>query len=374
MSRNRDGVLIGTARRSVIASFWLLGCAAAFQSWGSIVTNKIRAEREFEAGGDETALKATTNTDQGMPYMPRSLQDGLTTSAIDDRLEAAERYMVPEGVRYLLAEVDVQANRFEVAVIGHGLEVGERWIIDRFAIRQTQDGETVQPATRVEHWTEIERRVVNATYQLGDGRELRVLRTVVDSGGYVRRKKKADSTRRAYDWWRSLKARGLAHRVRLIKGASGKTAPFVKETLPDSTKRRDRNAGSRGDVPVLIINTDRVKDALAADLGREVPGPGYIHLPDWLSKHHRDEILAEQRTEKGWEPIGNRRNETWDLLVYDFAIWLWIGGDKVRAGKEPAWAQDWDMNTEVITADQRRELQARPRKKRRRVISKGVKA
>ena len=341
-------------RDSTIASFWLLGCAAAFQRWESIVANYLRAQREFDAGHDETALKATTNTDQGMPYLAKSLADGLGPKAIESRLERADRYIVPEGVRYLLATVDVQANRFEVLVIGHGLH-SERWIIDRFAITETAAGISLQPPLYVEHWDELTSRVLNATYRLPSGREMRVYRTAIDSGGYVYRRKKADSTRRAYDWWRKLRGDGLGHRARLIKGGSARGAPYQRESFPDSTETR-RRAGARGDVPLLLINTDRIKDVLIVDLQREVPGPGYVHLPDWLAKKHRDEIVSEQRTQRGWEPIGNRRNETWDLLVYDYALWLWVGGDKLREGREPPWARPWDSSTEVLSAEQRRTL------------------
>ncbi|AHF03425.1 DNA packaging protein [Marichromatium purpuratum 984] len=362
----REGELDGSPRTAAIASYWVLGCAAAFQQWESLVTNALLAQRELEASGDETALRQTTNTDQGMPYMPRAMAESRGAESLAARIEEAERYRVPDGVRLLLAAVDVQGNRFEVCVIGFGIG-GERWIVDRYAIRKTAAGEPLQPAVMQEHWSELTDRVINATYRLPDDRELRVYRTGVDLGGYANRAKGADSTARAYAWWRELRRAGLAHRARLVRGDGSRSAQLVRETLPDTSKRHDRKSGSRGDVPVLILNADRIKDRVSADLARDVPGPGYIHLPSWLSRAQRDELTAEQRTPDGWRQIGNRRNETWDLLCYAEALWLHCGGDRIDWARPPAWAEAWTDNTEVVTADQRRALKAthRPGVRRR---------
>jgi phage terminase large subunit GpA-like protein len=302
-----------------------------------------------------------------MPYASIAASEALGPKALESRREKLDRFIVPDGVRALFATVDVQANRFEVLVMGHGFH-GERWIMDRFAITETESGIPLQPPLYDEHWDVLASRVINATYRLPDGREMRVARVGVDSGGYQHRRKKADSTRRAYNWWRRVRADGLGHRVRLLKGEGGKHAQMLRESYPDSQHSK-RKAGSRGDVPLLLLSTDAIKDALIVDLQREVEGPGFVHIPEWLSKKHRDEILSEHRTPKGWEPLGRRRNETWDLLVYDSALWLWSEGDKATTERCPAWMLDWDRNPEVITAEQRRTLKAGPAPTKRRASS-----
>jgi phage terminase large subunit GpA-like protein len=354
-----SGRRTGEPRPSSLASFWLLGCAAAFQSWESIVLKYLLALREFDVSGDESSLKTTVNTDQGLPYTPRSLAAARDPEALVNRVEDLERYQVPDGVRVILAAVDVQAASFEVGVVGYGVG-GERWLLDRYSIRYTADKTAVQPAVYGEHWDLLTERVVHGTYQLADGRELRVYRSCCDSGGYHDRRNKADSTARAYEWWRGLKVAGLGHRVRLLKGTVAAGAPFQRESFPDSSRRTDRSAGSRGDVPVLILHTDRLKDVLSADLQRDVPGPGYIHLPQWLSQAHLSELTAEQRTPKGWENPARKRNETWDLLTYCHGLWLSIGGDKINWEAPPPWAMLPEVNTETVTAEQRRELKGRP--------------
>jgi phage terminase large subunit GpA-like protein len=107
-----------------------------------------------------------------------------------------------------------------------------------------------------------------------------------------------------------------------------------------------------------MLNTTKIKDAIQNDLARDVPGPGYIHIPSWLDQKYIDEITAEQRTKDGWQKIGNRRNETIDLLTYSIGLWKYLTGPRFKWSSPPQWAQPWDSNSEVISADQRRSLKA----------------
>lgn len=355
-SRDRDGHLIGTPRRSTIASFWMMGTAAAFQSWGSIVTNELTGLREFNASGDERAIKTARNVDQGVPYRPAALRKAKTPEALAGRLEHWERYHVPDGVRVLIAAVDNQSDRFEVRVWGYGV-ARERWLIDAYSVREWQ-GEKVRPASYLEHWAAITSRVVQGTYRVSEGRELRVWRVAVDSAGYAE-DEETQTTLRAYEWWRQIAREGLGHRVRLIKGSpSARIA--VRETWPDSSQRKDRHAGSRGDVPVLELGVNLLKDAASIDLAREIPGPGYIHLPEWCPPSALAELVAETRGPKGWEAAQGRRNETWDSLVYADALWRQFGGERINWDTPPPWARPiTGDHPEIVTPEQRRELKAR---------------
>lgn len=233
-----------------------------------------------------------------------------------------------------------------MAVWGHGRD-NERWLVDRFALRRTEDGDPLRPAAMIEHWDPVTERVVNGTYRLGDGRELRIHAVAVDSGGHE------GVTELAYAWWRGLVRKGLARRVHPVKGdGRSRTAPMVKRTFPDASKRKDRLHGGRGDVPVLLINADKVKDAVYLDLQRDVPGPGYVHFPQWTPPYVFEELAAERRTRKGWERIGRRRNETRDLAVYDRALWRHLGGDGVDWDR-PA---EPDRNGDVVSKEQRNTL------------------
>ena len=368
-SRDQDGNLVGKPRRSRIASFWMLGCAAAFQSWPSLVANELTGLRELARSGDERALKTTRNVDQGVPYRPLAVRHNRTCEALEARQEHWERYFVPPGVRCLIAAVDIQANRFEVRVWGYGVD-RERWLIDAYAIREHKDAK-IQPARYAEHWEAITERVVKSTYRVSDGRELRVWRVAVDSAGHAE-DKDVQTTARALAWWRSLVKDGLSHRVRLVKGSpSARVA--VREIWPDASKRKGRSSTARGDIPVLELGSNVLKDRAHLDLSRDTPGPGYIHLPDWASGDILAELVSETRGPKGWIQTHGRRNETWDLLCYADAVWEYHGGDKINWTRPPAWAVDLtEAHPEVISPDQRRDLKSRPRRRRRQPAGEGM--
>lgn len=341
-----DGRLEGTPPRTTFASFWLLGCAAAFQPWHSIVRNCLRAEQSYASTGAEEPLRTTLNVDQGLPYLPRSMRGSRSSLALQERAEDWPVRTVPDAVRFLVAAIDVQGYRFVVQVVGWG-PGDERWLIDRYQIDQSSrlDGDgrplRLDPASYPEDWTLIEERVIRSEYQMSCGDRLMPVVAVCDSGG------KAGVTERAYGYWRMLRAKGLQHRFALAKGNSAaKTgSPLVQESWPDSP-RKDRRAKARGDVPVYLINTNDIKDKLDGDLKRDAPGPGYIHIPAWIDEHVFRELTAETRGPKGWAQ-GRSANEAWDLMVYDRAaikiMELWQRRP-FTWDNPPVWASDDSRN------------------------------
>jgi phage terminase large subunit GpA-like protein len=353
--------LVGDPRDVKIASFWMHGIAAAYQNWTSIIQRWLNAQRQYDLTGDEEPLKNTVNLDQGSAYMARHLAEETERDNIDRRVEKIERYTVPRGVRTIVAAVDVQAGknaRFVVQVHGVGAH-REKWLIDRYDIKQSAreiDGEQQQcnPAKYSEDWALITDKVINSTYKLANGTEMRVYRTAVDTGG-------AEGVQdRAYDWWRGLKSQrnGLHDRVVLIKGGSSYDAPKVKVKYPDSTARSDRRSNARGDVPVLMINTDKIKDVLSNDLARDIIGPGYIHFPDWLGDDFFAELKAERRNLKGrWEKVSTR-NEAWDLLVYLDAVLYYLEYERINWATPPLWAEDHERNSEIMSKEQRQIMKA----------------
>lgn len=368
-----DGTIDGKAIRSEIASFWLKGVAAAFASWKTLVFNYLTAEREYASTGSEEALKTTVNVDQGNPYTPKALASGRAPEELKSRARPLGLREVPPGVRYLTASIDVQKNRFVVQV--HGTGVGKDvWIIDRFEIKKSKrkdgDGERlwVNPGAYQEDWKILVEEVLQKTYPLMDGsnRRMGIKLTLCDSGG------KEGVTTNAYDFVRWLRRGdvdehgneidtsqeqgdyqwepGLAQRFLLVKGASTKGAPRVSVSFPDS-QRQDRNAGARGEIPVLMINTNMLKDALDKMLDRSDPNGGRINFPDWLDDNFYTELTVEVKDPaKGWLNPRNYRNESWDLLVYYLAASLTklIGLEHLDWDNPPGWADEWDRNDLVF--------------------------
>ncbi len=365
-----DGTKTGERIKSKRVSYWQSGWFAGFRPWEKLVSRYLDALQAYEENGDEGALQAVYNTGFAAPYLEMAYRDegGFAEALQEKAVGETERYYVPKKVRTLIASVDVQAGKrkgFVVSVIGRA-PGNEKYLVDRFDIsfREDEDGNKIRldPATRIEDWDYITEKVVNATYKVDDGREMRVFRTAIDSGGA------AGVTERAYEYWRGLRKQNLHKRVRLVKGGNNPTAPIVKESWPDSTDRKDRISGGRGDVPVLILNTNLCKDAVHAGLKRETPGPSYMHFPSWTPNKVFQELSAEIRDDNGkWEVVGSAPNEQTDLCAYEHALWFWIGGLKMKWDRPKSWAMDWDNNTEVMTAEDRRELKKKKRIVRRRV-------
>ncbi|HHB0642171.1 TPA: terminase gpA endonuclease subunit, partial [Escherichia coli] len=138
-SINADGSRYGDPRRSRIASFWMEGPAAAYQTLSQLVYKLLTAEQEYETTGSEETLKTVINTDWGLPYLPRASMEQRKSELLEQRAEPVPPRSVPDGVNFLAATVDVQAGRhrrFVVQVTGYGSR-GERWIVDRYNITQS---------------------------------------------------------------------------------------------------------------------------------------------------------------------------------------------------------------------------------------------
>nr|WP_306175387.1 MULTISPECIES: terminase gpA endonuclease subunit [unclassified Stenotrophomonas] len=351
-----DGTVVGEALETRIASYWLGGVAAAYQSWESLIERYLQALRTFATTGEERPLKTTHNVDGAINYVPMAARSSSDPNEMSDRAEGWPANTVPAGVRFLIATVDVQANRFVVLVLGYGVgENGdlERWVVDSFTLRTSkrEDGSggflPLDPPKYLEDWERLVEKVIGRRYPLNDetGRTMPVRAVGIDWGG------KSGTSIRALEFWRSLKARQLHARVRLVKGDANRSGALFRETYPDSRKRKDRKSGSAGDVPQLLLNVDRLKDTVDANIKRAEPGPGYYHFPDWLPEAFFAELTAETRTPNGWKNLAGRRNEAFDLTGYAEGLALWLKVPAIRWDAPPLWAADWDNNPDVVVGD-----------------------
>lgn len=359
---DREGNITGEARRSRIASFWMEGPAAAYQTWAQLVYKLLTAEQDYEATGSEETLKTVINTDWGLPYLPRAASEQRRADVLMLRAEDYGKRLVPPKVRFLLASVDVQGGkkrRFVVQIIGYG-ENGERWLVDRYNIRQSlrcdENGEAqqVHPGSYPEDWQLLITDVLEKTYvlQSDPSRRMPILAMAVDSGG------EDGVTDNAYKFWRQCRRDGLGKRVYLIKGDSTRRQKIITKTHPDNTGRSDRRADARGEVPVYLLQTDLLKDQLSNNLERETPGAGYIHFPDWLGEWFYEELTYEERgTDGKWRKPGKGNNEAFDLFCYAHAVAVLRGYEKIRDWEQPpAWAAAQESNSNIIDGERPREI------------------
>ncbi len=366
MHVNNKGQLAGKRPRTTFASYWLRGTAAAFVTWPKLVLTYLDAHDEHERTGSEESLKKFWNNDMGEPYVPKITDSIRLPEAMKSRAEELPEQMVPEGVRFIVANVDVQKNAFVVQV--HGILPGRPHdvvVIDRFNISKSKrvdedgDPELVKPNAYLDDWQLLKEQVMDKEYELGDGsgRMMKVKFTTCDSGGQV------GVTDRAYDFYRWLRERGENGRFILVKGDRNPSAPRTRISYPDSQKK-DNKSAARGDIPLLMFNPNMLKDALNGRLDVIEPGRGMFHYPKWLPDSWYAEMCAEVRTEKGWENPQKLRNEAWDLSYYCLGVCIspkLLNVEMIDWENPPAWADVWDKNALVRSREDPTRFMAQPK-------------
>lgn len=357
-SIDSKGQVSGDGRRSRIASFWMEGPAAAYQTWSQLIYKFLTAEQEYESTRSEETLKTVINTDFGRPYLPRASMEQRKSELLEQRAEDVPKRSVPDGVQFLTATVDVQAGRnrrFVVQVTGYG-SMGERWIVDRYNIRYSLrcdgNGESIQvdPASYPEDWELLLTDVFDKTWPLASdpSKGMRLMSMAVDSGG------EDGVTDNAYKFWRRCRREGLGKRIYLFKGDSVRRSKLIQRTFPDNTGRSTRRAQATGDVPLYLLQTDALKDRVNNALWRDSPGPGYVHFPAWLGSWFYDELTYEERSNEGkWSKPGRGANEAFDLLVYADALAILSGYEKIKWPSAPEWArrETWIEVTQTETGE-----------------------
>lgn len=341
---DKRGRISGNARRSRIASFWMEGPAAAYQTWAQLVYKLLTAEQEYQQTGSEETLKAVFNTDWGLAYSPKISQAQRKSDSLSIRAEYLERGIVPDGVRFMVASVDIQGGkqrRFVVLIMGYG-ERGERWIIDHFDIQYSQrinaDGEAqpIHPGHYLEDWEQLRGDLLDKAYPLAGHPYLtmRIYALGIDCNG------EEGVTDNAYKFWRSGYKDGISKRLFLLKGDGYPRDKLITTSYPDRRERRGQRAKHRGDVPIYLLQTNALKDRIAAALGRDTQGPNYIHFPHWLGECFYDQLTYEERDSEGkWHKPGKGANEAFDLMVYAQALVILLGYDKINWQKPPQWTQ-----------------------------------
>ena len=353
-----QGQVSGDGRRSRIASFWMEGPAAAYQTWAQLIYKFLTAEQEYESTRSEETLKTVINTDFGRPYLPRASMEQRKSELLEQRAEEVPKRSVPDGVQFLTATVDVQAGRnrrFVVQITGYG-SMGERWIVDRYNIRHSLrcdgNGESLQvdPASYPEDWDLLLTDVFDKTWTLAadPSKGMRLMSMAVDSGG------EDGVTDNAYKFWRRCRREGLGKRIYLFKGDSVRRSKLIQRTFPDNTGRSTRRAQATGDVPLYLLQTDALKDRVNNALWRDSPGPGYVHFPAWLGSWFYDELTYEERSHEGKGGTPARgATEPFDLLVSADALAILSGYEKIKWPSAPEWArrETWIEDTQTETGE-----------------------
>lgn len=203
------------------------------------------------------------------------------------------RQDIPEEVAYITAGVDVQPDRLEVVLIGWA--ASQRYLLGHIIIR----GDTRLEST----WEELD-AFLGTVWRHPLGGEIGVEAACVDSGFL---------SQRVYDYCERVQGRKIV----AIKGDDG-PRPVLKASR---SRRRNRTA------PLYIVGVDQVKTDIMMSLPLEKGENQAFRFSNTLDEEFFLQLTSERRAtvlKKGrptviFEPIGNRRHETLDCVVYGIA-------------------------------------------------------
>ncbi|WP_232536012.1 terminase gpA endonuclease subunit [Comamonas testosteroni] len=236
------------------------------RTWVSIVDEFEKAHRALQAG-DVGPMTGFTNETLGETWELKG--DSSDEHALQARAEDYPLGRVPAGALLLTAGVDVQRDRWEIAIWawGRGLE---SWAIAHQVIQGNPASEADwEPVTQY-----LQQRYVQAWHGGSPG----LSAISIDS---------SDQTQAVYNWVRS--AQGQLAGLRAIKGDNNDNRNIVG---PSSLQEVNYRGGkiSHG-IKLWLLGVDSAKDLLLGQLAIDKPGPGYVHTSQKLPR----EFTAEQR-------------------------------------------------------------------------------
>ncbi|WP_017999917.1 terminase gpA endonuclease subunit [Paracoccus sp. N5] len=339
-------------RNTPFASYAFNGVAAAFSSWSGLVERYETARRAFEIDNDDLDFSGVHYTEIGVPYRRPKLEDedALTVEVLREHALPLPKGIAPSWARFVTVMVDVQGNRFEVMAMAWGAE-GERVALDRFAIHQPPDDapsakgddgkyRAVDPGRYAED-ANVLAELADRVYPVeGADWGLKPVAVVIDFNGP---KGWSDN---AEKFWRKQAREGRGGRFYLSIGRAGfNQRDRVWHEAPERASGGKKARGIR----LLNMAVDRLKDSVAAALGRLDTPVNAQHVPSWMGAEHVAEHLAEQRGDKGWElRKGILRNESLDQSVQGLALAEHLGINRVNWEAPPAWCLAGMLNPNAV--------------------------
>lgn len=343
-----------------IAGFWLNALYSPWLTWGDIVRKFLKCQNA-DGSFDKEKLKTFTNT-----ALSETFEEDATQSEFGSLESRAESYPaeVPNGVVVLTAGIDVQGDRLEMTVWGHGLDK-EKWVIDHYRLYGDPSLATL--------WDEDLKSKLTREYISENGEVYRILAAAIDTGGH--------NTDDAYAFIK----RNPARRWYAVKGSNTYGKPIV-------SKPTKVNKSGFTRLNLWTVGTDTAKDAIYAGLRLERPTvvegedemltvPGYVHLPNNAENINNVEVekgksslkdfikqltaekkiakLSRGYTLKVYHKLKGRRNEALDCAVYAFAALEILNPDyraliaerQKKSSKAPAQEVDIPANIDDTETD-----------------------
>lgn len=252
-------------------------------TWASLRDDFLSAQ------GNPLDLQVFVNT-----VLAETWEERGDSVGVDGLAKRREKYPFPcpPGVVAITAGVDVQADRIEVYHRGWG--VGEEsWLLGH----EKASGDT----TTAVPWEALD-ELVWKEFATEDGEVVTAIATGIDSG---------HATESVLRWGTPRLRRG----VYILKGGSDLGRPLVGKKPTVSGKGRGR---------IWMVGTDTSQGRFYGQLRIMSPGPGFIHLPDWIDDDQIGQMTAEVKKSvksknkwvKRWVLPRGLHNEAADCMRY----------------------------------------------------------
>lgn len=289
-----------------IRSFWINGFSSPFP----VATWEYLVWRFLEAGKDPEKLQTVFNTLFGELWEDRR---ELTTE--EELLKRREPYEaeLPDGVLLLTCAIDTQDDRLEYEVRGWG-KYKESWGVKKGYIMGRPDSNDV--------WEKVD-DIIAKSYTFKDGKSLGITLTLVDSGGHY--------TQHIY---KNCYTR-MGRKVFPIKGVDRKDLALARPFISPPS-RQAFGANNEYRVWLYPIGVNSGKRAVQDFLKVKEKGAMYCHFPvdkdRGYDARYFNGLLSEVEVRTGnkveWKIIpGHKRNEPFDLFVYNYAAFMLIDPD-----------------------------------------------
>lgn len=314
-----DGRTIGYHLSSLYSPY-------GWKSWEDCVDEFLKAKN------DPPKLKTWVNTVLGETWEERG--DSVEPETLRARDEKAQENIIPIGVGVVIASVDVQGDRLEVLVKGYGAGE-ESWTVSFGQIH----GDPASMAV----WNELD-RYLKQEFVHENGRRLKIDAVTIDSGGlhteavyqYVKSRARGSAV-----WTRDAQGNIVPRsdsfeglRIFAVKGGSESGRPLVMRPSYGNSYR----------LPLFVLCVDTGKDIVMSRLSIRAPGPGFMHIPEWIDDEYLEQLTAERALRKYVKGRGlarvwvktRDRNEALDLEVYALAGLYILGQPFIKALGERA--------------------------------------
>jgi len=308
---DKDGEITGSPIETSTLSYWVSGLCSPFKTFGDRAERYLRALASGEADKIQTAV----NAGFGELY----LAGGGELPEWQEIAKRRERYVqsIPEGVRYLVAGVDVQGNRLPYVIRGFGA-AGTSWLIEAGYIW----GATKDKAV----WDQLSEKLTAPI----DGRPIKL--AFIDAG-FRPGKKDQVPVHRVYEFCRN-------HR-RFAFASKGSSTPMVKPLLASAIEVEAADGSIKPfGLHLMRLDPDHWKAVVHERLSFDRDAPGALHLNDAADDDYCQQLVAEARVRGPsgryiWV-VRSRENHFLDCEAMAAAAAWRLGADTLKASQVEA--------------------------------------